>query len=238
MRHVSDSVADPGRTPGATGRRAGTWKLAYADFLTALVALFLVLWLVKGAPDDGRADLAAYFRGEPAPNAWVLETASEAARPGLMAPTPSGMVLAAALRDSPRLADRITAADIMVSGETVRLDLTDAAPQPLFARGETVLTPAGHMLVRDTARILADLPLGGVEIEAHTDAFPFRPPDGSNWRLSSGRAAAAHDALLAGGLAPERVRGVTGRADTAPRLPAEPHHPINRRITLVLHPTR
>ena len=238
MLQASDSVAEPGRTPAAAGRKAGTWKVAYADFLTALVALFLVLWLVKGTEADARGDLAAFFRGDVAHQALVVERGTPS--PGNADPSAKNLAtsLTAALAGTPALAARIQDGDVSVMGLTVRLDLTDASPRPLFETGSARLTAEGEEIVAEAAQLLSGLPLAGIEVEGHTDAFPLAGSGASNWQLSTRRAAAAHAALLAGGLAPDRIQGVIGRSNTRPRLPAEPHHPVNRRITLVLHPAQ
>ena len=47
--------------PVAPARKAGTWKMAYADFLTALMAFFLLMWLISGVSADDRAEIADYF---------------------------------------------------------------------------------------------------------------------------------------------------------------------------------
>ena len=61
MAYASISRPGAGRMPVAPARKAGTWKLAYADFLTALMAFFLLLWLVSGVSPEGRAEIANYF---------------------------------------------------------------------------------------------------------------------------------------------------------------------------------
>lgn len=212
-----------GRRPRAPGPRLGNWKLAYADFLTALVALFLVLWLVSDAPAGGRADIAGYFRGE-----------AEAAEP--MSPTSAetnAARLAEALRATRRLEGLSHRLQILAVGDRVRIDLMDRLSDPLFESGGAVLTDSGRQAVADLAAALqsGDWP---VEIEGHTDAFPAPDTGPDNWSLSSARAHEARKALLAAGLAEDRIRAITGLADTLPLRPEEPHLAANRRVTLIL----
>ncbi|MCI4646282.1 MAG: OmpA family protein [Hyphomonadaceae bacterium] len=214
---------DTGRRPRAPGPRLGNWKLAYADFLTALVALFLVLWLVSDAQSEGRADIAGYFRGEAQAQTALAATTPEKAATDL----------ASALRNTRRLTGLSTHLNILPVGDRVRIDLMDRLSQPLFENNGAELTESGREAVATLSAILQDGDWP-VEIEGHTDAFPTLGARTDNWTLSSQRAHAARRALVASGLAEDRVRAVTGLADTHPLRPEEPHLAANRRVTLIL----
>lgn len=210
--------------PSAPARKMGTWKLAYADFLTALLAFFLVMWLVKGVPETGRAELAGYFRGEAGASA-VTET--------MPAEHEAARRLAARLRGGALLRRHGDHVRVMAVGDRVRIDLMDRTAEPVFARGESALTPAGEALVAE----LADLLNAGnwpFAIEGHTDAFPARGDSWTNWELSSARALAARRLLEAQGVDPQRVTAVAGLAERQPLRPGEPHLAANRRVTIVL----
>ena len=43
------------------GGHGGAWKIAFADFMTAMMALFLVLWLISATNEKTKASLARYF---------------------------------------------------------------------------------------------------------------------------------------------------------------------------------
>lgn len=45
----------------AAGHHGGAWKVAYADFVTAMMAFFLLLWLLGSTTEDQRKGLADYF---------------------------------------------------------------------------------------------------------------------------------------------------------------------------------
>ena len=213
--------------PRAPARRMGTWKLAYADFLTALVAFFLVMWLVKGVPETGREDLAGYFRdGAVAGNAVVSAPAPDV-------DSAAAVRLAEQLRDSALFQAEPGALSVVAEGKRVRIDLADRSSRPVFETGAGDFTDYGQRLASELAMLVARTQ-GPIEIEGHTDAFPYGSGPAGNWELSTARARSALAVLQAAGLDPERIRGVTGRGASVPRYPHEPHLPANRRVTIIL----
>lgn len=216
--------------PQAPARKMGTWKLAYADFLTALVAFFIVMWLVKGMPEDGRADLAGYFRNEQASAQQMMGTHEPAARD-------KARRLAADLQSSPLFTSQPDALSVIAEADKVRIDLVDRTSDPVFEPGAAGFTEAGEALAGELAALISTIP-GSIEIEGHTDAFVFRQRPGGNWALSGERAEMARAHMIEAGLSPARIEAVTGRAATAPRYRDEPHLPANRRVTIILHITQ
>lgn len=199
-------------------RKMGTWKLAYADFLTALAAFFLLMWLVSGVSQDDRAVIAAEFTGK-------LRT------PAAAAPAEPAQ---AALDLSPALKAAGDSVRVTASAESVTIELVDTAGRPLFQMGSGALTEEGRGLVLAAADTLS--PLGtAVSIEGHTDAFSVAGAEFSNWELSTARANEARRVLEEAGIAPARIRAVTGYADTRPLSPGQPHLAANRRISLQVH---
>ena len=210
--------------PVAPARKAGTWKLAYADFLTALMAFFLLLWLVSGVSPEGRAEIANYFhpRNDATQGAAAEAGPSEADR------------LFSALSRNPALIAAESSIVLTKEADGVRLDLVDTAERPLFDRTSGRLTEAGLDLTRETGTALAGLE-GALTIEGHTDAFPSLVDHYSNWELSADRANEARRVLETAGITPERIRAVTGLADTRPLVPGQPHLPVNRRVSILVH---
>jgi len=208
----------------AGGRSMGTWKLAYADFLTALAAFFLVMWLVKGMPESGRADIADYFET----GAGTSQALAAPERPD------AASLLETALLGLPAVRAHASQVAIARTERGVRIDFMDLSDEALFARGTDRATAHGEALMGEIFASLAALPLA-VTLEGHTDAFPFQDGTGSNWSLSLARADTARRLAEASGIAPDRLRAVTGYGASRPRLPAEPHHAINRRVTVILH---
>lgn len=212
--------------PRAPARRMGTWKLAYADFLTALVAFFLVMWLVKGVPDQGRENLAGYFRD------GAISSDVTAAPTGV-GPSGAAATLAQSLRDSELFRAENESLSIVAEGDRIRIDIADRSRDPVFETGSGEFTDSGRALATRLADLVGEIS-GSIEIEGHTDAFPYRASPGGNWDLSAARARAALEVLQVSGIDPARVRGVTGRAASVPRYPDEPHLPANRRVTIIL----
>lgn len=199
----------------------GTWKIAYADFLTALMAFFLVMWLINGVSGDDRDELAEYFGGSS-----VVTTATPAAESPVEIQTAE---LSAAL--SGAISDghvRIT-----TEGDTIRLELMDRTGLPLFHTGDGAFNSKGQALLQSVSSVIAslDAPLA---LEGHTDAFPSAIAGYSNWELSSDRANAARRILEKNGVSASRITGVAGMADTTPLNPGEPHLPANRRVSILL----
>ncbi len=203
---------------------AGGWKLAYADFLTALAAFFLVMWLVKAMPESRRAELAGYFDGGPQSTTGLLEpeTPGEAA------------LLKRALEAVPAIRRHPGQVAITETAEGLRIDLMDLSGRPLFETGRDQPTPEGEALVMSVFSSLRALPWP-VSLEGHTDAFPYQNGTGSNWSLSLDRADRTRQLALAAGIKDARLRAVTGYGASRPRLPRQPHHPTNRRVTVILH---
>lgn len=208
--------------PAAPSRRLGTWKLAYADFLTALVAFFIVMWLVKGFPEDGRADVAGYFRDDAAAASLVTS-----------APERLADRIADSLSSHEVFRRHASALQVVADGDRIRIDLSDRTSAPVFATGDRAFTTYGTEMLSELSALVADSPWP-IEIEGHTDAFPFAGDSGSNWSLSVQRAEEARLVLEDAGVSASRIEAVTGRADTLPLNPGEPHHPSNRRITIIL----
>ncbi|WP_035618279.1 flagellar motor protein MotB [Hyphomonas johnsonii] len=209
--------------PVAPARKAGTWKMAYADFLTALMAFFLIMWLVSGVSPEDRAEIADYFHSKTTPAVAITTAAPD---------SPAGQLFTT-LSQQPGLADAGDNVVLTTEADGVRIDLVDSAQRPLFDTGSGALTAAGRDLVALTSQALApfDAP---VSIEGHTDAFTGAGTY-SNWDLSAERASEARRALTQAGLAASRIRAVSGLSDTQPLYPGQPHLSANRRISILVH---
>lgn len=223
MAHAYSTRRFTGRRPSAPARKIGTWKLAYADFLTALCAFFLVMWIVHGVSAEDKAELAMQFGAETAISEVSPPTASDQ----------TVMQLVEALKADTHLKSHGASVRISVEPDFIRIDLTDMATRPLFASGHGGLNATGSNLTRAVGHAIAvvDLP---VIIEGHTDSNPSLIPDYSNWEISADRANSARRILEETGVKSDRIRGVTGLADTRPLLPGSSALPANRRISIVL----
>jgi len=213
-----------GRMPVLPSRKMGTWKMAYADFLTALMALFMLMWLVSGVSPESRAAIASEFK----PQNMAASAASLPRVPDEAAQLFGLLKLSEALKLA---GDSVI---LTAQPDGVRLDLVDTSGRPLFESASGALTAEGRALVSAAAATLAPLP-NALSIEGHTDAFSLVKAGYSNWELSSDRANEARRLLEAGGVTSERLRAVTGLSETRPLYAGQPHLAQNRRISLKVH---
>lgn len=211
-----------GRRPAASARKMGTWKLAYADFLTALCAFFLIMWIIHGISAGEREDLAQQFGSEKTAESTIT-TVGDAV----------SSTLANNLRSDPALAAFGASVRITDAPDYVRIDLSDMAERPLFETGDGRLNPTGERLTQLAGAAIAMLDLP-IMIEGHTDAHPSLTDGYSNWELSADRANSARRLLMEAGVDEARITGVAGLAHTQPLLQYAPEDAANRRISIVL----
>jgi chemotaxis protein MotB len=258
----------------AGGHHGGAWKVAYADFVTAMMAFFLLLWLLGATNEKQRKGIADYF----SPTLIKTRNASAGSGKGVLGglsltevdnypnragqtgektitiprdtvggPKSGGAAVSkrydhmhqaldkklqtnAALR---ALAKRVKMVD---TTEGVRIDMVDDAQFSMFRVGTTILTPEASSLLRAIGAVVRNDP-GGLAIRGHTDALPWRQGiAGNNWALSAGRAEATREALMGNGIAESRFRRIEGVADRELLVPADPHDPRNRRISITVMP--
>jgi chemotaxis protein MotB len=241
------------RRPIGAGIHGSAWKVAYADFVTALMAFFLVMWLV-GQGQTVRQAVAGYFRN---PGGFEGHTGRRVAGPSgadtaLLArghEARSGVVLTVGDRERlERTADRLrdllgqlpeferlgNQIEIQVTPEGLRVELLEASEATFFDTGSAALKPETVRILSTIARELGRLE-NDVVLEGHTDSRPYANAGGySNWELSADRANAARRVMERGGLRARQVKGVRGYASTRPRVADRPRDPRNRRISIIL----
>ncbi|MCC7034632.1 MAG: OmpA family protein [Acidobacteria bacterium] len=236
------------------GHHGGAWKVAYADFVTAMMAFFLVMWLVTQS-QEVRASVAGYFR-EPGVFDYEKSTGLlPGGRPGVEpggAPTPvpppdarsllqEQRVLAGAaehirerLAQSPGLSTLADQIEFTLTSEGLKIELVERADSSFFDSGSAELRGESEHILQIIAAELAELE-NEVVLEGHTDRRPYA--DGArygNWELSADRANAARRAMQRAGLPEGHVRGVRGFADTQLRLKDGPLDPRNRRVSILV----
>lgn len=234
------------KVAGHGGHHGGSWKVAFADFATAMMALFLVLWLLSQADSKLKESIASYFRSPGAFN-----TVRGGVLPG--APTTSKgknadisekdeeqsfLAAAMALRNKfasmPQFSKVKDQVKIDVTGEGLRVQVVDKADKVSFATGSAELTVEAEDILAEISKTICTLP-NPVYLGGHTDARPYS--DGAaytNWELSADRANAARRTLLANCVKPEQIRRVVGYADTEPLMPDDPYAAGNRRISIIV----
>jgi chemotaxis protein MotB len=222
--------------PKANG---GAWKVAYGDFVTAMMALFIVLWMMNSS-QKVKAAISGYFR-DPRGFTQKLGAGPAGAAEGLQVDHRNvadiQRQIEAALHllpEFPKIRDHI---GFSVTGEGLRIDLLETEQGLFFVTGSADPTLEGKHLLALLAAEIAKMP-NLVVIEGHTDSRPFRnaAPSGGygNWELSTDRANAARRLLHGFGVRPQQVVEVRGYADQKLLDRDNPNSPRNRRISLVV----
>jgi chemotaxis protein MotB len=237
------------------GRRAhaeshgGAWKVAYADFITALMAFFLLMWLITMVSPEKRARVAAYFKhftifqesGQSFMNksSQIFNEAGESARkvPNEIQgnynvkPEEFKALLGQAIEEKLNDIKEQIFVDIFEGG--IRIQLVDQEGKPMFDLGSSKPTPLAHRILGVIGDSIKHMP-NHVAVEGHTDSVGYKKANYSNWDLSTERALAAKTELERGGLDPSRLTKVAGYADTTPLILEDPTDPRNRRISVIL----
>jgi chemotaxis protein MotB len=219
--------------------RGGAWKVAYADFVTALMALFIVLWIVNGTARV-RQSVSGYFQD---PRGYNRKLEAVPARRNETPPANRANAadlqkqLEAALRRLPDFEALRKNIKFSLTPEGLRIDLMENEQGLFFVTGRAEPTSAGERLLGVLAGEIGKLP-NLLIIEGHTDAVPFHnaePTRGyGNWELSVDRANAARRLLHGSGIRPQQVAEVRGFADQKLLADYAPTDPRNRRISLVV----
>ena len=218
------------------GHHGGAWKVAYADFVTAMMALFIVLWLMNTS-DHVRKVIAGYFND---PRGSSALTGSDRAGSADNLPlTRENMQqfkqrLEKAIMQTDHFKALSSQIEITVTPEGLRIELLESKNGTFFDTGSTALNENGRELLTMLAGQLKDVP-NNVSIEGHTDSQPYANDAGyGNWELSTDRANAARRLMQDKGLRRNQVSQVRGYADQRLRLPKYPFDPSNRRISLIV----
>ena len=219
------------------GHHGGAWKVAYADFVTAMMSLFIVLWLMNSS-DKVKKAVAGYFN-DPRGTASLLGT------------TMSGNGVAATLKNDEKmqklkekLVEEIKAKpelqklskqiEITITTEGLRIELLEDKNGTFYQLGSARLSDSGQELLGLLAGELKTLP-NQLLIEGHTDATKYSGDASyTNWELSADRANSARRLLQQDGVRGDQVTQVRGYADQLLRVRANPYDPSNRRISILV----
>jgi chemotaxis protein MotB len=224
------------RPAAHAGHHGGAWKVAYADFVTAMMALFIVLWLLNTSKQVQEA-VGGYFK-DPSGTAAKGGSGRTGAGENFVVTRDNMDLLKTELQSTmhktpafEKLKDQI---EMTVTGEGLRIELMEAEKGSFFASGIAVPSEDGKEILSLLAQELAKLP-NTVSIEGHTDAKPFSSDAAyGNWELSADRANSARRVMRQAGLGPRQVTQVRGYADQHLRKPENPEDASNRRISLIV----
>ncbi|MGB8031290.1 MAG: flagellar motor protein MotB [Terracidiphilus sp.] len=228
------------RKGGHGGHHGGAWKVAYADFVTALMSLFIVLWLM-GQSDPVKRAVAGYFN-DPRGTGGLLGTTVSGTGTGV-APTADKNAQQLqdlkeklqkeieARKDLQKLVKQI---EITITPEGLRIELIEDKNGTFYQSGSAQLSSSGQELLSLLAAELKTLP-NQLLIEGHTDAAQYSTDANySNWELSADRANSARRLLQQDGVRADQVTQVRGFADQMLRVKSNPYDPSNRRITILV----
>jgi chemotaxis protein MotB len=230
----------------AGGHHGGAWKVAYADFVTAMMAFFLLMWLLNMTSDEKRARLSQYFKYfsiyDQGGTSFMEKSSEIFAESGESSQKALKGMGETNIKDTEKelkkgimgkMQDAKDQVLIDTMDEGVRIQMIDKDGSPMFESGSNKLTPKAKQILHVIGENINKLP-NKVSIEGHTDAMQYAKSDYSNWELSTERASSARKELEANGLDAKRIDRVSGYADKDPLIKDDPQDPRNRRISIIL----
>ncbi len=218
------------------GHHGGAWKVAYADFVTAMMALFIVLWLMNSSKQIQEA-VGGYFKD---PTGTAKQVGSDMVGQGENFVVSKDNMeqlkeqLQKAIKEVPKFDKLKNQIDMTVTNEGLRIELTETEAGTFFDSGSPKISADGGGMLVLLAQELGKLP-NKLALEGHTDSKPYA--EGSNygnWELSSDRANAARRLMQHEGIRADQITQVRGFADQRLRNPGDPLDPSNRRISLIV----
>ena len=248
----------------AAPHHGGSWKVAFADFATAMMAFFLVLWLTATASPEQKLAVAGYFKdpvgftegGSPNPvdlegSASVINESSEDGADSdaqiedkvveEMAQTLEQQKMDQLFED---LKDLIEESETLqefkdqllidITSEGLRIQIVDRLRRPMFDSGRAELKYYSQDILFELAKTLSTVN-NKLSLTGHTDSTPFNGRPGyTNWELSADRANTARRALVAGGVDGGQIAQVVGLSDSILFNKDDPQAPVNRRISIIV----
>ena len=226
----------------------GAWKVAFADFVTAMMALFMVLWIMN-QDEKIKGEVQRYFKTR----YWSTTTESPTIIPTKhvdlvhskksifdnASAVPLDQVrrlnedLVKAFQQTPNIVDMKTM-KIEMSDEGMRVNFFDNPDRPIFKDGSEEITEYGKLVFQTVAWNVARYSTTELELEGHTSSA-FKPTEGRDaWDVSSRRALAARKQLVDGGVKDHQFKKIGGFAGTVPVKGRDPKDPQNARVTIMI----
>lgn len=238
---------------GGHGHHGGSWKVAYADFVTAMMAFFMVMWIM-GLSEDQKKEVAGYFRDpfgylKTAPKSDSIITLA-----GVPPSNPAAFVdqdhgkqskdqselekieskVKEQMQASPDLSQLQPYVEMSMTAEGLQIEFVEKKDTAFFALGSAEILPKARELMQKVVAPLLIKANRRVVIEGHTDAKPYASDDYTNIDLSADRAKSVYRALKQASVPSKLFRGVRGAGDSSLKDPGHPFSSENRRVTLLL----
>ncbi|PKN72870.1 MAG: chemotaxis protein [Deltaproteobacteria bacterium HGW-Deltaproteobacteria-10] len=245
------------------GAHGGSWKVAYADFVTAMMAFFLMLWLLSMVSDEKRASLSVYFEKysifQSTGNTAITFKESKLTDPNFMNPK-EGSKMAQRGKKTGELSHKtkqeIDARDeelvkkirasvdekmagvrdqilVDVIEDGIRIQIIDTDGSTMFPSGSFQPTQKAKQILKLVSANIKEIP-GRIVVEGHTDSAPYKSGQNTNWELSTSRASSARKEIEANGVDTARIARVVGYADAELLIPLDPLDQRNRRISIII----
>ncbi len=221
---------------GHGGHHGGAWKVAYADFVTAMMALFIVLWLLSSSEETKKA-IGGYFQ-DPAGVGRQIGSSQFGTGEGLTLKKDDmeklKEKLQEAIKEVPAFQKMKDQVHMIVTGEGLRIELLETDKGMFFESGSAHPSESGKGILAVLSKELGKLP-NRLLIEGHTDSKPFNGNGAyGNWELSTERANSARRWMQESGLRAGQVGQVRGFADQNLRNLKDPDDASNRRISVII----
>lgn len=242
-------------------RHGGSWKIAYADFMTAMMAFFLVMWILTLIPKEELKEIADYFRmplleavsggmraehstsvipgGEPSiipnPNAAAGGVENDGHARDMSRLEDLKFELETLIQSDPNLREFHPQLLLDMTQDGLRIQIIDKQNRPMFAMGSASVQSYMRTILRALSGLLNEMP-NRLQIAGYTDSFQYASGEReySNWELSADRANAARKELVAGGLAEDKIKQILGLSSTVSLIKDNPAAAVNRRISITV----
>lgn len=240
----------------------GSWKIAYADFMTAMMAFFLVMWLLSLVPQKDLHAIAEYFRtplmtaitGGPKfdHGSTIIPGGAPSVIPQHFVPSANDAEAEQDRRDTLRLdglkqeLEQLIETDpvlrefrpqllLDMTPDGLRVQIVDRQNRPMFSTGSAQVQTYMRDVLRHLGPMFNRLP-NSISIAGHTDSAQYASGERlySNWELSADRANAARQELVAGGMSEPKIKRILGLASSVSLIKDDPAAAVNRRISIVV----
>jgi len=244
----------------AAAHHGGAWKIAFADFMTAMFAFFLVMWLLGNSSSQQLAGIAEQFKmplktalmGGPKSSTNIsvipgggdpMQISGEASDQNNASGESQDIQRLNALKkeidtmieSNPALKQFRNQLLIDITPEGLRIQIVDSNNRSMFDRSSAVVVPSMRTILQAIGPVL-NQQTNKITLSGHTDETLYTRGDKaySNWELSADRANASRRELIAGGMHEDRVIRVIGVASSMHLDKKDPSAAINRRISIVV----